>query len=98
MCSSDLKKGGRVKMAEGGDVEDLSKGAYDRALSDTPTGYGFAKKIHNLIDRGVGMFKGMGQQSDKDRQTYEAIAPGKSVTKTEKSITVTPAKKRGGRV
>ena len=56
--SGTYKKGGSVKkMAAGGDtgdVEDLSKGAYDRALSDTPTGYGFAKKVHSAIDRFFG--------------------------------------------
>lgn len=53
--SGTYKKGGSVKkMASGGDagdVEDLSKGAYDKALSDTPTGYGFAKKAHSAIDK-----------------------------------------------
>lgn len=53
--SGTFKKGGSVKkMADGGDagdVEDLSRGAYDKALSDTPTGYGFAKKVHSTIDR-----------------------------------------------
>jgi hypothetical protein len=53
--SGTFKKGGSVKkMASGGstgDVEDLSKGAYDKALSDTPTGYGFAKKVHSTIDK-----------------------------------------------
>ena len=54
--SGTYKKGGRVKkMADGGDVEDLSKGAYDRAMSDTPTGYGFAKKVHSAIDRFFGV-------------------------------------------
>ena len=56
--SGTFKKGGSVKkMAAGGDsgdVEDLSKGAYDKALSDTPTGYGFAKKVHSAIDKFFG--------------------------------------------
>ena len=56
--SGTYKKGGSVKKMAGGgdtgDVEDLSKGAYDKALSDTPTGYGFAKKVHAVIDRFVG--------------------------------------------
>ena len=56
--SGTFKKGGSVKkMAAGGDsgdVEDLSKGAYDKALSDTPTGYGIAKKVHSAIDKFFG--------------------------------------------
>jgi hypothetical protein len=59
--SGTFKKGGSVKkMAAGGDsgdVEDLSKGAYDKALSDTPTGYGFAKKVHSTIDKLFGKKK-----------------------------------------
>jgi hypothetical protein len=59
--SGTFKRGGKVtKKADGGsvgDVEDLSKGAYDKALSDTPTGYGFAKKVHSTIDKLFGKKK-----------------------------------------
>ena len=89
--SGTYKKGGRVKkMATGGDVgdiEDLSKGAYDRALSDTPTGYGFAKKVHSAIDRFFGK-----------QDTTAKTAPAGALTKTKESVTVAPAKKRGGAV
>jgi hypothetical protein len=42
-------------------------------------------------------FKGMGAITDKERELFRKGAP-RSVTKTEKSVTVTPAKKRGGSV
>jgi hypothetical protein len=70
-----------------GDVEDLSKGAYDKALSDTPTGYGFAKRVHSAIDRFFG-------KQDSTAKT----APAGALTKTKESVTVAPSKKRGGSV
>ena len=85
-----MKKGGYTKkMAAGGDtgdVEDLSKGAYDRALSDTTTGYGFAKKVHSAIDR---LFS--------KQDTTAKTAPAGALTKTKESVTVSPGKKRGGK-
>ena len=89
--SGTFKKGGKVKkMNTGGspgDVEDLSKGAYDKALSDTPTGYGFAKRVHSAIDRFFG-------KQDSTAKT----APAGALTKTKESVTVAPSKKRGGSV
>jgi len=52
--SGTFKKGGKVKFAEGGDVEDLSKGAYDRAVSEKPVGSGFASKVQGAIDKMFG--------------------------------------------
>lgn len=89
--SGTYKKGGQVKKMKAGgdpgDVEDLSQGAYDRALTDTPTGYGFASKVHSAIDRFFG------KQDDTAK-----TAPKGALTKTKESVTVTPAKKRGGSV
>jgi hypothetical protein len=74
--SGTFKRGGKVtKKAAGGlagdkptyeaGVEDLSKGAYDKALSDTPTGYGFAKKVHGVIDKVFGVGKGKSETGKK---------------------------------
>ena len=80
MQSGTFKKGGNVKKyADGDSVEDLSGGAYDRAVKEAPMGMGFAKKAQGFIDK---MF---------------APKAG-SVTKTKESVTVSPSKKRGGKV
>jgi hypothetical protein len=75
------------KMNEGGKV-DLSKGAYDAAIGPSKEEMDMAKTIRSIPRR---LFRGaksmLGISDDK--------APG-SVTKTEKSVTVEPAKKRGG--
>jgi hypothetical protein len=75
------------KMNEGGKV-DLSKGAYDAAIGPSKEEMDMAKAIRSIPRR---LFRGaksmLGISDDK--------APG-SVTKTEKSVTVEPAKKRGG--
>jgi hypothetical protein len=75
------------KMNEGGKV-DLSKGAYDAAIGPSKEEMDIAKTIRSIPRR---LFRGaksmLGISDDK--------APG-SVTKTEKSVTVEPAKKRGG--
>jgi hypothetical protein len=52
--SGTFKKGGKVKFADGGDVEDLSKGAYDRAVNEKPMGSGFASKVQGAIDKFFG--------------------------------------------
>jgi hypothetical protein len=53
--SGTFKKGGKVgKYAEGDSVEDLSKGAYDRAVNEKPMGSGFASKVQGAIDKFFG--------------------------------------------
>jgi hypothetical protein len=106
--SGTFKKGGRVKMQAGGSVtdtdgkpyEDLSKGAYDRHYSEEKSEneamresiLGAPKRAYESIKS---MVKGM-TRSEAPKTRSGASAP--SVTKTEKSVTVTPAKKRGGAV
>ena len=52
--SGTFKKGGKVdRKAEGG-LEDLSKGAYDKAVSEKPVGSGFASKVQGAIDKFFG--------------------------------------------
>ena len=93
--SGTFKKGGKVaKMAGGGDTEDLSKGAYDRFYSDQKKENEAMRDTilgapGRAIDRIKGFFGGVGKKPD---------LPSGSVTKTEKSVTVAPAKKRGGAV
>jgi len=95
-------KYGKMKMAEGGKTEDLSKGAYDRHYANEKAEneamreaiLGAPKRAFDSIK---GMFSGMGSVTNKEREIFDKSQP-KSVTKTEKSVTVSPAgKKRGGR-
>jgi len=82
------KKGGKVRFAEGGS-EDMSKGAYDRH-------YANEKKENEAMRESI---------LGAPKRAYEAVKgmltstptkpPAGSVTKTEKSVTVTP-KNRGG--
>lgn len=86
------KKGGSVKkMAEGGDVlEDLSKGAYDKALEQKDMD--IAKTIRDIpskLYRGAKSLMGIGTNTGK--------TPG-AVTKTKESVTVAPGRKNGGSV
>ena len=96
--SGTFKKGGKVKkMSVGGDsgsTEDLSKGAYDRFYSDQKKENEAMRDTilgapGRMLDRVKGFLGGVGKKPD---------LPAGSVTKTEKSTTVTPAKKRGGAV
>jgi hypothetical protein len=96
--SGTFKKGGKVKkMSVGGDsgsTEDLSKGAYDRFYSDQKKENEAMRDTilgapGRAIDRIKGFFGGVGKKPD---------LPAGSVTKTEKSVTVAPSKKRGGAV
>ena len=106
--SGTFKKGGRVKMQAGGSVtdtsgkpyEDLSGGAYGRRYEDEKAEneamresiLGAPKRAYESIKT---MVKGM-TKKDAPKPMSGASAP--AVTKTEKSITVAPAKKRGGAV
>jgi hypothetical protein len=90
--SGTYKKGGSAKMNEGGKVEDLSKGAYDRALRKEED-MEMARMIRDIPSRMLRGVKSMMGMSEKPQP-----APAGSVTKTEKSVTVSPAKKGGGRV
>jgi len=93
--SGTFKKGGKVKkMAGGGTSEDLSKGAYDRFYSDQKKENEAMRDTilgapGRAIKRIKGFFGGVGDKPD---------LPSGSVTRTEKSVTVAPAKKRGGAV
>jgi hypothetical protein len=86
-AQSNLKYGPTKMMAEGGD---LSKGAYDKALGPSEEDMDMAKTIRGIpgkLFRGAKSLMGMDKAPKAD-----------SVTKTKESVTVTPAKKRGGSV
>jgi hypothetical protein len=75
---------------KGGEVEDLSKGAYDKSIGPTEAEMDMAKAIRDIPGR---MFRGAKRMLGMDSKPSSG-----SVTETEKSVTVTPAKKRGGSV
>ena len=85
--SGTFKRGGKVRFADGG-TEDLSKGAYDAHYADE-------KKENEAMRNAV---------LGAPKRAYDAVKsmfssskpPEGSVTKTEKSVTVAPPKKRGG--
>ena len=91
--SGTFKKGGKVhKYADGGaPKEDLSKGAYDKTLQgvyneDMDTAK-YIRSIPSKIYQGAKNLMGMNEAK-----------PAGSVTKSKESVTVTPAKKRGGSI
>ena len=78
-----------LKYQDGGKVTDLSKGAYDKSIGPSESEMDMAKAIRNIPSKLYEGAKSLFTSKDK---------PAGSVTKTEKSVTVTPAKKRGGSV
>ena len=90
--SGTFKKGGKVKMAEGGDLEDLSKGAYDKSIGPSEDDMDIARTIRGIPGK---LFRGAKKLVGMDSKPK---AGSGAVTETEKSITVEPAKKRGGSV
>jgi hypothetical protein len=49
--SGTFKKGGKVDRKADGGLEDMSKGAYDKAVNEKPMGSGFAGKVQGAIDK-----------------------------------------------
>ena len=88
-----------LKYQDGGKVTDLSKGAYDKSIGPSESDMDMAKTIRNipskLYEGAKSLLTGMGAPSKKEQEIANKAG---SVTKTEKSVTVTPAKKRGGSV
>jgi hypothetical protein len=78
-----------LKYQDGGKVTDLSKGAYDKSIGPSESDMDMAKAIRSIPTKLYEGAKSLFTSKDK---------PSGSVTKTEKSVTVTPAKKRGGSV
>lgn len=78
-----------LKYQSGGSVTDASKGAYDKSIGPSEEDMDMAKTIRSIPSKLYEGAKSLFTSKDK---------PSGSVTKTEKSVTVTPAKKRGGSV
>ena len=89
--SGTFKTGGTVKMNHGGSSsdkgEDMTKGAYDKAPK-------YSRDLEDALNP-VGMIK---ELAGKARDYFMPKKTADSVTKTKESVTVTPAKKRGGSV
>ena len=89
--SGTFKRGGTVKMNGGGSSsdkgEDMSKGAYDKAPK-------YSRDVEDALNP-VGMIK---ELAGKARDFFMPKKTADSVTKTKESVTVTPAKQRGGSV
>jgi len=77
------------KYQSGGGVTDASKGAYDKSIGPSEEDMDMAKTIRSIPSKLYEGAKSLFTNKDK---------PSGSVTKTEKSVTVTPARKRGGAV
>jgi hypothetical protein len=86
-----FKRGGTVKMNGGGSstekLEDMSKGAYDKAPK-------YSRDVEDALNP-LGMVK---ELASKAKNFFMPKKTADSVTKTKESVTVTPAKKRGGMV
>jgi len=74
---------------KGGEV-DLSKGAYDKSIGPSKEEMDMAETIRSIPGK---LFRGAKSLIGMDKKPEAG-----SVTKTEKSVTVEPAKKRGGSV
>lgn len=91
MQSGTFKKGGKVGKYADGDLVDASKGAYEKSIGPSKEEMDMAKAIRSIPSKLYEGAKGM-------LGFGSAPKPAGSVTKTEKSVTVSPAsKKRGGR-
>jgi hypothetical protein len=78
-----------LKYKDGGSITDLSKGAYDKSIGPSEEDMDMAKTIRSIPSKLYEGAKSLFTSKDK---------PAGSVTKTEKSVTVSPPKKRGGSV
>jgi hypothetical protein len=90
------KKGGKISHKANGGLQDLSKGAYDEALKPDASDMDMARSIRNIPSKlfeGAKTMMGMGAKSAGAGRGF--VNP-KSVTETQKSVTVTP-RKRGGK-
>lgn len=89
--SGTFKKGGKVqKYNTGGDVEDLSRGAYDKSIGPDEYEMKLAQTMRELpskMYRGAKKLLGLGTPSAQER---------KVIAEDTKPKTAEPAKKRGG--
>ena len=88
--SGTFKKGGMVKMKAGGATQAELDKAYEGSIGPSKEDMDMAKTIRGIPGK---LFRGAKSLMGMDKKPEAG-----SVTKTEKSITVEPAKKRGGSV
>lgn len=110
--SGTFKTGGGVRMNDGGKIPEEAKSAAKQAdaerafrdyeKSETQANKAMRESILGAPKRLFGsiseMLKGTGAITNKEREMVNKEPPPGSVTKTEKSVTVAPSKKSGGRV
>jgi len=92
-ADSNLKYGpaSKMKLKEGGNV-DLSRGAYDKSIGPDESDINMARSIRGFPGKVFDKVKGVA------KDLFSTMPKADSVTKTKESVTVTPAKKRGGSV
>jgi hypothetical protein len=88
--SGTFKKGGGVKMREGGGTQSELDKAYMDSIGPSKDDMDMAKTIRDIPGK---LFRGAKKLVGMDDKPKAG-----AVTKTEKSVTVEPAKKRGGSV
>ena len=81
----------KMKLKDGGNV-DMSKGAYDKAIGPDESEMDMARAIRGFPSKVMGKVKSVA------KDLFSTAPKADSVTKTKESVTVTPAKKRGGMV
>lgn len=81
----------KLKLKEGGNV-DLSKGAYDKSIGPDEDDMEMARSIRGFPGKVMSKVKNVA------KDLFSSAPKADSVTKTKESVTVTPAKKRGGSV
>jgi hypothetical protein len=98
-ADSNLKYGpaNKLKLAEGGSPNDKytlkdPKAVTDKTSRELEEALNPLSMMQELYNKARNAFSGQGSMTDKERD-----AAG-SVTKTKESVTVSPGKKRGGRV
>ena len=77
---------------KGGGTTDLSKGAYDKSIGPDEDDMSMARSIRGFPGKVFSKVK------DVAKDLFSSGPKADSVTKTKESVTVTPAKKRGGMV
>jgi len=80
-----------MKLKDGG-TADLSKGAYDKSIGPDADDISMARSIRGFPGKVFDKVKGVA------KDLFSTMPKTDSVTKTKESVTVSPAKKRGGAV
>ena len=90
------KKGGKISHKADGGLQDLSKGQYDKSIGPDEDDMDMARTIRNIPSKLFEGAKSMIGMGAKSAGAGRGFVNPKSVTETQKSVTVTP-RKRGGK-